>query len=294
LYKAGLPIPGRIPKSAEKYKRTALHKHQRHNHYLWKPTTFFPNLCVPVVMNDLDNVPGPSSKSCEEIPQPSTSSNYLIPSGYHEEREVLPQKSETVLQLELLKRIRRLKVKDEENGTNVYHHIGFKCDYCSEEPIVGTRWHCSTCKTESVDFCTDCVLTQLYSDNYHPLNHNLVSYSDKENSYLSDSESNSGSAMGSSNKNNESSDSSDSEFNGEDEEMSDVSDKTKDQVMSNGVLDDTLRNDEDGFSGMPKLDFGNFNDTDDLYGGGMGSDLFSEIENISYDYLHSHLFTDKD
>jgi hypothetical protein len=77
-------------------------------------------------MNDLDNVPGPSSKSCEEIPQPSTSSNYLIPSGYHEEREVLPQKSETVLQLELLKRIRRLKVKDEENGTNVYHHIGFK------------------------------------------------------------------------------------------------------------------------------------------------------------------------
>jgi hypothetical protein len=106
-------------------------------------------------------------------------------------------------------------------------------------------------------------LTQLYSDNYHPLNHNLVSYSDKENSYLSDSESNSGSAMGSSNKNNESSDSSDSEFNGEDEEMSDVSDKTKDQVMSNGVLDDTLRNDEDGFSGMPKLAF--FRNTTEVF-----------------------------
>lgn len=103
-----------------------LHKHQRHNHYLWKPTTFFPDLCVPVVMNDLENIPGPSSKIPDNIPQASTSSNYLIPSGYHHENEILPQKSEAELQLDLLKRIKKIKVRDNESGQNLYHHVGFK------------------------------------------------------------------------------------------------------------------------------------------------------------------------
>ncbi|RZC22673.1 ZZ-type zinc finger-containing protein 3 [Asbolus verrucosus] len=254
-------------------------------------------------MNDLDNIPGPSSKIPEDLAQPSTSSNYLIPSTYHEEGEHLPEKSEKELQLDLLKRIRKVKMRDDESSSAQFHHIGFKCDYCGEEPVIGTRWHCNTCTKDSIDFCTDCVLTQMYSENCHPLNHNLVSYCDKGSDYLSDSESNTGSGIGSSNVNNGSSECSDSEFNpedaNEDDEMSDVSDKIKDQIISNGILDETSKSDdkmkiEENFNNLPKLDFGNFNDTDDLYGAGLGSDLFSEIENISYDYLHSNLLLDKD
>ena len=142
----------------------------------------------------------------------------------------------------------------------------------------------------------------MYSENCHPLKHNLVSYSDKEsNHYFSDSESNAGSGVASVNKNNESSDSSDSEFNMEDvndEQMSeDDTEKIKDHVISNGVEEDAGSSDkicDDNFSDFPKLDFGNFNNAEELYESGLGSDLFSEIENISYDYLHSNLLLDKE
>lgn len=48
-----------------------------------------------------------------------------------------------------------------------------QCDYCSEEPIKGTRWHCTHCRA-SVDYCSDCLLTQLQSDQRHPLTHKFV------------------------------------------------------------------------------------------------------------------------
>lgn len=50
----------------------------------------------------------------------------------------------------------------------------FQCDFCGEEPIMGTRWHCNTCAQESVDFCSDCLVGQLYSDRQHPTSHRFV------------------------------------------------------------------------------------------------------------------------
>lgn len=181
LYKAGLPIPGKIPKSGEKYKRSLVHKHQRHNHYLWKPTTFFPDLYVPVTMNDLDNIPGPGLNSSPSSPATSGSSNYLMPSEHNTLNDQVV-KSEPEQQLNLLKRIRTEKIKEFNGNYNLFQHLGYRCDYCDVEPITGSRWHCMTC-TDSTDFCTDCVVSQMYSDNSHPFNHTLsVVYNDSENS----------------------------------------------------------------------------------------------------------------
>ncbi|XP_018567409.1 ZZ-type zinc finger-containing protein 3 [Anoplophora glabripennis] len=176
LYRAGLPIPGKIPKSGEKYKRSMVHKHQRHNHYLWKPTTFFPELYVPVTMNDLDNIPGPGLNSS---PVPSGSSNYLMPAESHTLNNQTI-KTEPEHQLNLLKRIRSEKVKEISGSYNVFQHFGYRCNYCDVEPIVGSRWHCMRC-TDSIDFCTDCVISQMYSENPHPFHHALsVFYNDTE------------------------------------------------------------------------------------------------------------------
>lgn len=51
-----------------------------------------------------------------------------------------------------------------------------QCDYCDEEPISGTRWHCITCQDRSVDFCSDCFVTQTQETNHHPLDHIIIGY----------------------------------------------------------------------------------------------------------------------
>lgn len=49
-----------------------------------------------------------------------------------------------------------------------------QCDFCSEEPIVGTRWHCKTCIDTSIDFCSDCIVNQIQSQRPHPIDHKIV------------------------------------------------------------------------------------------------------------------------
>lgn len=56
----------------------------------------------------------------------------------------------------------------------LYITLVFQCDFCNEEPIQGSRWHCSTCLNNSIDFCTDCMISQLYSNNTHPLSHSFI------------------------------------------------------------------------------------------------------------------------
>lgn len=266
LYKAGLPIPGRIPKCAEKYKRSALHKHQRHNHYLWKPTTFFPDLIVPVVMDDLESAPGPSVANCET--QLPTATNYLLPStasqDFEQNENHVPEENQVNLQLNLMKRVRKEKLK-EDQYSEPFKHFGYKCDYCNEEPIMGSRWHCGTCTDNSVDFCTDCVLSQMYTENCHPLTHRLFCYRNAELN-LSDSDSNMGSDQESSHIN---SDSSDSDLNEEDNEHSQVQSE-----MLNGVCN------IDTTSGSNNKD--------------LELDAFCDDDNVSYNYLHSNLYFDKD
>lgn len=49
--------------------------------------------------------------------------------------------------------------------------------------MLGTRWHCTTCP-ESVDFCTDCVVAQLYTETPHPLEHWLACYEEESETGL--------------------------------------------------------------------------------------------------------------
>ncbi|KAL3283901.1 hypothetical protein HHI36_018070 [Cryptolaemus montrouzieri] len=197
LHKAGLHVPGRIPKSSN-FQR----KNKQHKHNMWKPTTFFPEYNVSVFMDDTESVPGPSTQDSPNFSNSNTS-NYLLPAEYHQSNIEIQSvgKSDTELQLQLLKRIRAEKIKEAEMS-EPYTHATFRCDYCNEEPIVGTRWHCSSCADESVDFCTDCLLSQLYSENPHPLSHTFITlpHSDDPNFNMS-SDSESGSANETSNNN---------------------------------------------------------------------------------------------
>ncbi|KAF7271889.1 hypothetical protein GWI33_015279 [Rhynchophorus ferrugineus] len=183
LYKAGLPIPGRVPKSSEKYKKSSLHKHQRRNHYLWKPTTFFPELNVPVQMDNLEDIPGPSSVPTEQYSGNTNTENYLLRTNYHNSsNNTTNRENSHEQQLNLLKRVRQEKVKEDAQDYVPFSHVGYKCDYCDEDPIIGSRWHCIVCP-DSVDYCTDCVPSQLYSENPHPLGHWLAIYNDDSENY---------------------------------------------------------------------------------------------------------------
>ncbi|KAF5288261.1 hypothetical protein FQA39_LY04029 [Lamprigera yunnana] len=331
LYRAGLPIPGRIPKYAERIKKSKLHVHQRHNHYLFKPSTFFPALDIPVVMNDSEPVPGPSTHSTNN----PTLVNYLIPQPLEptESRKSCEEPANTIdIQLNILHRVKYEKQKGHSN----FQHIGYKCNYCNDEPITGVRWHCKMCVTNLVDFCTDCVIGQMYSEKPHPLSHKLEVIRDNasESGFQSDNSSNestSGSAFDSSNKNFESSNnSSDSDIEDEDDadELSSYNDikeedmeldyecvnkeiktetmETSDIFSSSYVKDPLLphsnSNEKSEFevdaesvlenSGYVKTTSG-FSKTDTTYDDDKYSDnLVSDVVSVSYNYLHSNLLLD--
>ncbi|XP_022909965.2 ZZ-type zinc finger-containing protein 3 [Onthophagus taurus] len=176
LKKAGLPIPGRIPK-------LVLRKSPKipHGNCNIKPSTFFPELNIPVTMNELEEVPGASqsSYSNEQIPH-INSSNYLLSTGYQQEKLIENVRDENEIQLKILKLIKEEKKCEDDEDACLFQHVGYKCDYCEEEPISGSRWHCTTCQTSSVDYCTDCMLTQMYSATKHPLSHKFSIVRDGE------------------------------------------------------------------------------------------------------------------
>ena len=56
-----------------------------------------------------------------------------------------------------LKRIRREKELEQNLGEGANVHVGFRCDGCDVEPIVGSRFQCSEClHPDTVDFCCEC------------------------------------------------------------------------------------------------------------------------------------------
>ncbi|GLV46641.1 Ada2a-containing complex component 1 [Carabus blaptoides fortunei] len=161
LHNAGLPIPGRIPKTADK-KRKYNHRHQRHNAYLYKPTTFFPDMEVPVFMSENDDdLPGPSVAPPDQSTEQANMNKVKV-----------EKKDDTRLKIDLLRKVKM--VKEKEKNTEPFAHIGYKCDICNEDPIIGSRWHCFDCKQDSIDFCTDCLVSQLDSPVCHPLVHHLM------------------------------------------------------------------------------------------------------------------------
>ncbi|GJQ71123.1 hypothetical protein Trydic_g1027 [Trypoxylus dichotomus] len=272
LKRAGLPIPGRIPKI---FDRKRSHKHQRLNHLLIKPSTFFPHLDIPVVMNDDDEVPGPSQSSkLSESTFDSPFSNYLLTSNYHDDRKLMTDRNEIDVQLYILRNIRNEKQIEDNASRPLYRHVGFKCDFCDEEPIIGSRWHCATCDPKSVDFCTD------FRDDKTVI------------STDSSSESISGSMMEDSNKDIGSSELDSDDF--EDyvnEEISAAAGDENNIIKEEHVIVKTEppKNADEHFENNHDYCI----KQEETVKEEQEQDFNSQVDNIAYNYLHSNLFLDE-
>lgn len=112
----------------------------------------------------------------------------------------------------------------------------FQCDYCESDPITGSRWHCMMC-SESVDFCTDCILSQMYSSDVHPLSHEFgVFRGNGENPSLAYSDSDSQTDTNGAYKNYES----DSNLSGDFENGSNMEDFNQENINSDSNLEQDI------------------------------------------------------
>lgn len=130
LAKAGLPIPGRIPKGIGREKNKSI---------FYKKSTFFPQLHVPVNMDDSYD----SGDNHENILQ-------------------LDNKNDNKYMLELLKSAREQRLLDEM--TPVYQSKTM-CVGCQKTGFLGARWTDNT----GTDYCTDCVVRILPAERLIPV-----------------------------------------------------------------------------------------------------------------------------
>lgn len=153
LAKAGLPIPGKLPNIAIHGKKSS-HRHHRFNKFYHQQSTFLSSHEPPVYMSDDDSMTkddymyDDSNSNLPDTYTPDISDDESVPSNLRETDEYR--------ELMRLKRL-RMEMVQGRNGVPP-QHVGFKCDRCQCEPIVGTRWHCADCdQEEAVDFCDMCV-----------------------------------------------------------------------------------------------------------------------------------------
>lgn len=151
LLRAGLPIPGRGPKIKLDVKKGLTHKHQRNNHFLFKRSTFFPHQDISFNISD------------ENKEQLVTETEDDALSGGIDDT---PEARQITL-------LRQVKAEKEQDSSS-YKHIGYKCTVCGEEPLKGTRWHCSKCHS-GIDLCSDCAIAQMEAENpIHDPFHKLI------------------------------------------------------------------------------------------------------------------------
>ena len=153
LLRAGLPIPGRGPKMKLDVKRGISHRHQRNNYSLFRRSTFFPHQDMSFTMAD-ESKEQPVAEESEDDAGNSTIDD-----------------NPELRHIELL---RQVKAEKEENSSSVFKHVGYKCSICGEEPLTGTRWHCSECQN-GLDLCGDCAVLQLEDEKpLHDILHRLI------------------------------------------------------------------------------------------------------------------------
>lgn len=139
LLRAGLPIPGRGPKVKLDVKKGMSHRHHRNNYTLFRRSTFFPYQDMSFPTTD----EGKEQPVTEEFEEDTGSS--------------IIEDNPELRHIELL---RQVKAEKEQEDSSMYKHVGYKCIICGEEPLTGTRWHCTEC-SEGVDLCGDCAVAQL-------------------------------------------------------------------------------------------------------------------------------------
>ncbi|XP_052790772.1 ZZ-type zinc finger-containing protein 3-like [Mya arenaria] len=153
LAKAGLPIPGRIPHSVNFKKKIGQRQQPRYNH-MYQNSTFLTSFTPPVFMDDDDY-----SRGYEESVTSATEPWQDDDDDRVSDEEGVPIELRGTREYQELMRLKHLKkMKTRASGLCKTEHVGFKCDSCQCEPIVGTRWHCTDCPPDdAVDFCDNCV-----------------------------------------------------------------------------------------------------------------------------------------
>ncbi|CAN8001749.1 unnamed protein product [Ixodes hexagonus] len=162
LAKAGLPVPGRIPNVSAPRRIGAAGSRRGHYHHhrssamfsQFSHSTFFASHRPPVYMAEGEEENSTSTWSFLE--SEASSANDKNEEAVSEEESLDASAKETpeYKELRALKRARQERL----NKAGLAQHVGFRCDRCDREPILGTRWHCTDCPAESsVDFCNDCV-----------------------------------------------------------------------------------------------------------------------------------------
>lgn len=130
LAKAGLPIPGRVPKRVGREKNKSI---------FYKKSTFFPQLHVPVKMDD-----------------PYDSGDVL------ESTSTLDSKCGQKHMLDLLKAAKDQRVLDE---ISPLYQSKTMCVGCQNTGFLGARWTDNT----GTDYCTDCVVKLLPAEKLIPI-----------------------------------------------------------------------------------------------------------------------------
>lgn len=132
LAKAGLPIPGRAPKRVGRDKNKSI---------FYKKSTFFPQLHVPVKMED----PNDNSESYDStsLGETKDSNKYM---------------------LDLLKAAKEQRLLDE---TSPVYQSKTMCVGCLKEGFLGARWT----DNAGTEYCTDCVVKLLPVEKLIPVRH---------------------------------------------------------------------------------------------------------------------------
>ena len=173
LAKAGLPIPGRMPNVGH-YIKKGLHRHQRLNRFLFQPSTFMTSHEPVVYMSDNDDHDSQYSMDAANVDDLRDATLLAVGDcDVSDDEDINPEMKNTDEYLELLQ-LKRLHKQREIEESGYVQHLGYKCDRCECEPIIGTRWHCADCPTDiAVDFCEDCV-DCIYETDSHRSDHKLI------------------------------------------------------------------------------------------------------------------------
>ncbi|XP_067845962.1 ZZ-type zinc finger-containing protein 3 [Heptranchias perlo] len=165
LAKAGIPIPGRTPNVYLHSKKSSNRRQHPLNKHLFRPSTFMTSHEPPVYMDDEDDRSSFYSSQLDTAADDEVSDDESIPPSYRHMAEYK--------ELLCLKKLKKQKLELMQAESSFVQHIGFKCDNCGTEPILGLRWHCQDCPQDSsVDFCDSCS-DCLYETEIHKGDHQL-------------------------------------------------------------------------------------------------------------------------
>lgn len=141
----GLPVPGRNPRKAVLRRPYGTKRRGRisYSHGSGKVSSF---------MTAFDMYEEKPDVGTSAMNQPESATEVSDEEDIAEEL----RNSEEYQELLKLKQVKALK--EQEMNTGIITHIGFSCDRCGTDPIIGTRWHCLECPAStSLDLCEKCV-----------------------------------------------------------------------------------------------------------------------------------------